>query len=129
MTSSLASQLTKIQSLSSSRLSSSKGLTTQQSYLFPTRTASSKDIDTIHHLAQNGWNELSISHPDLNDNVLDLGSELFGESSKGIDRTMLNKVENEELDRKIQNWLRFFNGDLLSKPMAKCLEWLVRRYR
>lgn len=125
MSSSLASQLSKLPN-HSSRLSS-KSLISSSSYLFPSRLASTQDLETIHSLAQNGWSSLSLTSTIYSES--ESGSRLFGERSKEEDRMMMSKEENQELDHQIQDWLELVGENLLGKDSAKCLEWLVRRYR
>lgn len=55
--------------------------------------------------------------------------ELFSEVVKRMDRMVLSKEENDNLDRmlgrclrRLGKWIRFMVG-------GKCIEWLVRRFR
>ncbi|PWN45726.1 hypothetical protein IE81DRAFT_363957 [Ceraceosorus guamensis] len=127
MTSTLAAQLAGIRSVNAGRLKSSAALTNQVSYLFPTSTAATQDLDTVHAIGQNGWAELVASNGRYNE--WEGAEQLFGEQSKRFDRAVRTSDENQETDELIEQWLKLVAPELLSKPVSKCLEWLVRRFR
>ena len=124
---SLAAQLSAVRSLNASRLASSAALTSQVSYLFPADTAATQDIATVHALGVNGWSALCAQDAALA--RWEGGEMLFGETSKELDRVTRGKEENEQIDRLVAAWLAKVGAVLLGKPAAKCLEWLVRRFR
>lgn len=127
MASSLAQQLTSIRSLNVDRIGSSSALTSHASYLFPPRTAAQQDTHTVHALGTNGWEELCTQDSSLA--RWDGGELLFGEGSRDLDRVQLGKEENARIDEAVREFLRRVGGVLLGKSAAKCLEWLVRRFR
>ncbi|CAO1622695.1 unnamed protein product [Sympodiomycopsis kandeliae] len=127
MATSLASQLSGIRSLNAARLASSSALSSQSSYLFPPRTAAGQDLETIYSLGETGWNELCIEDASLEKWS---GSEiLFGIQAKDTDRTQLSKEENAQLNVTIEGFFQRVGAILLHKSTAKCIEWLVRRFR
>ena len=127
MSSSLASQLAGIRSHNAARLASSSALTARDSYLFTPRAAAEQDHLTVHALGVTGWEQLldedavlaSWPHGDL----------LFGERSIHTDRTTLPKQVNDEIDEAVRELLYLLGPVLLSRSAAKCLEWLIRRFR
>ncbi|CEH15819.1 Uncharacterized conserved protein [Ceraceosorus bombacis] len=76
---------------------------------------------------QNGWAELVASNGRYNE--WEGAEQLFGEQSKRFDRAVRTSDENQETDELIEQWLKLVAPELLSKPVSKCLEWLVRRFR
>lgn len=127
MSTSLASQLSGIRSLNAARLSSAAAFSSQTSYLFPPRTAAGQDLETIYSLGETGWSELCIEDASLE--RWSGADRLFGIEARNTDRTMLGKEENAALDATIQDFFDRVGAILLHKSTAKCLEWLVRRFR
>lgn len=127
MASSLASQLSGIRSLSAARLASTASLSSHASYLFPPQTAARQDLDTVFALGETGW--LELCNEDLAFEKWKEAQSLFGAESKGKDRTMMTKEENRQLDLAIETFFDLSGPILLGKSAAKCLEWLVRRFR
>lgn len=124
--SSLARQLASIASLDSSRLgASSKVSATQPSYLFTPTEAAQHDLETIHSLGLNGFEELK----ELDSTLADFEDELFGEGSKQVDRMIISKQENEDLGRVLDQFLRRLGKHVPTRACAKVVEWLVRRFR
>ncbi|WFD27115.1 snoRNA-binding rRNA-processing protein utp10 [Malassezia nana] len=127
MTSSLASQLAGLRSHNAARLASGGAMTSRDSYLFTPRVAAEQDHDTVHALGQTGWEQLVDE-----DAVLAQwphGDLLFGEQSIHTDRTTLPKAANDDIDAAVSQFLYLVGPQLLSRSVAKCLEWLVRRFR
>jgi len=127
MTSSLASQLAGLRSHNAARLASASALTSRDSYLFTPRVAAEQDHVSVHALGQTGWEQLMDE-----DAVLAQwphGDLLFGEKSIHTDRTTLPKSANAEIDAAVTEFLYLVGPRLLSRSAAKCLEWLVRRFR
>ena len=127
MASSLASQLASIRSHNASRLGSANALTSRDSYLFPPRVAAEQDHETVHALGVTGWEQLLDEDATLAQ--WPHGTLLFGEKSVKTDRTTLPKEENDEIDAAVCELLYLLGPVLLSRSAAKCLEWLVRRFR
>ena len=127
MTTSLASQLAGIRSHHAERLSSSGALTMRDSYLFTPRVAAEQDHLTVHALGVTGWEQLTEE-----DGVLAAwphGELLFGDQSVKTDRATLSKQANADIDVAVRELLYLMGPVLLSRSAAKCLEWLVRRFR
>ncbi|WFD19216.1 snoRNA-binding rRNA-processing protein utp10 [Malassezia caprae] len=127
MTSSLASQLAGLRSHNAARLASASAMTSRDSYLFTPRVAAEQDHVTVHALGQTGWEQLMDE-----DAVLAQwphGDLLFGEQSVHTDRATLPKSANAEIDTAVAEFLYLVGPRLLSRSAAKCLEWLVRRFR
>lgn len=55
--------------------------------------------------------------------------EFFGEGSKGVDRMVIGKEENEEVGRRADGLLRRLGRHVPTRAAAKVVEWLVRRFR
>ncbi|TKY85315.1 hypothetical protein EX895_005477 [Sporisorium graminicola] len=127
MTSSLAAQLANVRSHNAERLTSSASLVKHTSYLFPPKTAAQQDLFTVHALGASGWTELSAEDASLQ--KWPQSSLLFGDESRGTDRLMLPKEENDAIDKAVKEFLHLASPFLLSKGASKCLEWLVRRFR
>lgn len=127
MTSSLAAQLANVRSHNAERLTSSASLVKHTSYLFPPKTAAQQDLFTVHALGASGWTELSSEDASLQ--KWSQSSLLFGDESRGMDRLMLPKEENDAIDKAVKEFLHLASPFLLSKGASKCLEWLVRRFR
>ena len=133
MASSLAQQLSQVRSYNAAQLGNAKSAASVQSasYLFPTHTAASQDLYTLQSLGANGWEEVRQLDNTFSkwDQATSAGELLFGESSRGLDRLMKGKEENEELDRAISAFFQLAGGNLLDRSTGKCIEWLVRRFR
>lgn len=125
MTSSLASQLQSIASLDAARLTHRTGAPSSKSYLFPPKQAARHDLDAIFALGQSGLEELVA----VDEGMAEFEIELFSERARRIDRMLLNKQQNEELDEVLGRCLRRLGKWLGSMAGGKCIEWLVRRFR
>lgn len=125
--STLASQLAGIRSHNAERLASSGALTSRDSYLFTPRVAAEQDHLTVHALGLTGWDQLVEEDAHLAQWAH--GDLLFGEQSIKMDRTTLPKHTNDEIDTAVREFLYLVGPVLLSRSVAKCLEWLVRRFR
>ncbi|KAK0528893.1 snoRNA-binding rRNA-processing protein utp10 [Tilletia horrida] len=138
MASALASQLAGIRSVNAARLAtlgSSAGAQHTASYLFPPKTAAAQDLATVHALARTGLEELAahdrwFENSEWARDAFGPGRELlFGESSKSRDRSVLTKEENAKVDQSLALFLARIAHDITGRSAAKCLEWLVRRFR
>lgn len=123
--SSLALQLASLASLDSTRLGASKASSTQPSYLFTPTEAAQHDLETIHSLGLNGFEELK----ELDSSLLEFEDDLFGEGSKQTDRMIISKQENEDLGEVLDRFLRRLGKHVPTRACAKVVEWLVRRFR
>jgi len=54
---------------------------------------------------------------------------LFSDAVKDVDRTLLSKDKNDELDRNLKDLLRLLGPWLMEGMVGKILEWLIRRFR
>ncbi|TFK71529.1 hypothetical protein BDN72DRAFT_432062 [Pluteus cervinus] len=59
----------------------------------------------------------------------DYEDELFSDSVKGLDRTLLNKEKAKGLDVILEGFMNELGPWLLEPPCGRVLEWLVRRFR
>lgn len=132
MASSLSQQLGSIRSHNADRIGTevSKARALSTSYLFPAKVASSQDLQTVHGLGTNGWEELCLNDANLDRWAsTEQGMLLFGPSSKDLDRTMATKEENQQIDAAVSEFFARVGGSLLERSTSKCIEWLVRRFR
>lgn len=126
MTSSLAQQLAKGASLNANLLhEKSRRQAASESYLFSPKEARQHDIDSLHALGVNGFLQLKSLQPD----VASFEHALFSDAAKSLDRTLLPKERNADLDSSISAFLPLLGPYLLDAPSGKVLEWLVRRFR
>jgi len=124
MSSSLAAQLAQNASLNAALLSTTRRKPTE-SYLFPASQAATHDLESIHFLASNAFLQLKSVQPLCRK----YENPLFSDAVKDVDRTLLSKDKNEELDRHLQGLLRLLGPWLMEGMVGKILEWLVRRFR
>ena len=124
MSSSLAAQLAQNTSLNTALLSTSRRKPTE-SYLFPAAQASTHDLESIHFLASSAFLQLKSVQPLCRK----YESALFSDAVKDVDRTLLSKDKNDELDRNLKDLLRLLGPWLMEGMVGKILEWLIRRFR
>jgi U3 small nucleolar RNA-associated protein 10 len=124
MVSSLAAQLAKGASINTQFLVDRTKRKYAESFLFTGKEAEQYDLESIHALAVNGFAQLLALEPSFSQ-----FQELISESSRNLDRTLLGKQENAELNGKLRLAILQLGPFLLETPTAKFLEWLVRRYR
>jgi U3 small nucleolar RNA-associated protein 10 len=96
-----------------------------QSLLFEPLDAATQSFETIFQICIEAFDEIC----QLDSRFSPFGDNIFADSSKDVDRTQLNKRENEELDEVVAKFLGLVQARLLLKPAIKCMEWLVRRFR
>ncbi|TBU55148.1 armadillo-type protein [Dichomitus squalens] len=126
MASSLAQQLAKGASLNANLLNEkSRKQAASESYLFSAKEARQHDIDSLHALGVNGFLQLKSLQPD----IARFEQTLFSDTAKSLDRTLLPKEMNAQLDATISAFLPLLGPFLLDAPSGKVLEWLVRRFR
>jgi len=124
MSSSLATQLAQNASLNASLISTTRRKPAE-SYLFPASQASTHDLESIHFLASSAFLQLK----SVQQSCRKYEAPLFSDAVKDIDRTLLSKERNDELDRNLKAFLRLLGPWLMEGMVGKILEWLVRRFR
>jgi len=123
--SSLAAQLAQSASLNVALLTDRSKRKPSESYLFTGREADQYDLDSIYALGTNAFLKLcSIDH-----RLKQFEHELFSDTARATDRTLLTKKENEKLNRSIGQLLGLLGPWMLDAPTARVIEWLVRRFR
>ncbi|KAI7590355.1 hypothetical protein KC343_g18426, partial [Hortaea werneckii] len=126
MATSLQQQLAAIQQTSTHQLDlKAQKAQHSKSLLFEPRDAASQSFDTIYHICNEGFNELS----QLDARFVPFARNLFSEQSKNEDRTQMTAVENEELNKTVESFLGLVQGRLLLRPAMKAVEWVVRRFQ
>lgn len=124
MPSSLATQLAQNASLNASILSTSRRKPTE-SYLFPVSQASTHDLESIHFLASNAFLQFKNIQPSCRK----YEAALFSDAVKDVDRTLLSKEMDEELNVNLRGFLKVLGPWLMEGISGKLIEWLVRRFR
>ncbi|KAJ9106769.1 hypothetical protein QFC19_003082 [Naganishia cerealis] len=122
---SLADQLRGIASADADRITAHHGAPSGKSYIFPAKEASALDFNAIYNIAISGLDEIL----ELDPLMSEFEEELFGESTKSLDRMMLSQEANRRLDAVLERCIRRLGQWLGLKSGAKCFEWLVRRFR
>jgi len=123
--SSLAAQLAQSASLNVALLTDRSKRKPSESYLFTGREADQYDLDSIYALGTNAFLKLcSIDH-----RLKQFEHELFSDTARATDRTLLTKKENEKLNKSIGQFLGLLGPWMLDVPTARVMEWLVRRFR
>ncbi|KAJ9119655.1 hypothetical protein QFC22_003365 [Naganishia vaughanmartiniae] len=122
---SLADQLRGIASADADRITAHHGAPSGKSYIFPAKEASALDFNAIYNIAISGLDEIL----ELDPLMSEFEEELFGESTKSLDRMMLSQEANKRLDAVLDRCIRRLGQWLGLKSGAKCFEWLVRRFR
>lgn len=123
--SSLAAQLAQSASLNVALLADRSKRKPAESYLFSGRDADQHDLDAIFALGTNAFLKLS----SIEDRLAPFESELFSDSARDLDRTLLTKEDDEKLNDVLGEFLSLLGPWLLDAPAAKIIEWLVRRFR
>lgn len=130
MTSTLASQLKALQTNRPVTTSSTLNPKTLKalhsvSLLFAPSHAATQDFDTIYSICLDGFQELCSLDP----RFLVFQNTLFSEQSKSVDREMMTKDLNRDLDTQIESFLELVGKWILVRSGVRGLEWLVRRFR
>lgn len=125
MASALAKQLREIQQADQVLGGLSAPAGKKASFLFDPKEAADYDADSIYALGMNGLQELQQVDPIF----LRYQPILFSSVSVDMDRALLTKSENQEIDQHIKTFLRYLSPYFLQKPAHKVLEWLIRKYR
>lgn len=122
---SLADQLRGIASSDADRITAHHGAPSGKSYIFPAKEAAALDFNAIYNIAISGLDEVL----ELDPLMSEFEEELFGESTKSLDRMMLSQEANKRLDAVLDRCIRRLGQWIGLKSGAKCFEWLVRRFR
>lgn len=122
---SLADQLRGIASADADRITAHHGAPSGKSYIFPAKDAAALDFNAIYNIAISGLDEIL----ELDPLMSEFEEELFGESTKSLDRMMLSQEANHRLDLVLDRCIRRLGQWMGLKSGAKCFEWLVRRFR
>ncbi|KAB5558268.1 armadillo-type protein [Coniochaeta sp. 2T2.1] len=126
MATSLQAQLAKIAANSKSSLNiKATRASHSKSLIFEPAVAAGQTFQAVYAVAHDGFEELCR----LDSRFSQFETSLFSEQSQDEDRTQLSKNENEELDRRIDAFLRLVGSRLRLMPAIKAIEWLVRRFR
>lgn len=126
MATSLQAQLAKIASNSKSSLNiKATRASHSKSLIFEPAVAAGQTFQAVYAVCHDGFEELCR----LDGRFLQFQTNLFSEQSQDEDRTQLSKIENDELDKRIDAFLRLAGGRLRIMPAIKAIEWLIRRFR
>ncbi len=125
MATSLAAQLRAVASIDADRLASHHGAPAGKSYLFTPAVAAAHDASAIYNIAATGFEELLQVDPAFEA----FEDDLFSPASKGTDRMLLTQRENKRLGKTLDRCIRKMGKWITLKATAKCLEWLIRRFR
>lgn len=126
MASKLASQLSQIATNSTNSLNlKAQKAAHSKSLIFEPRVAASQSFDTLYTLCHEGFQELCL----LDGRFLEFHRDIFSQQSQDEDRAMLNEKQNQELDRRLTQFLGLVGGRLRLSPAIKAVEWLIRRFR
>ncbi|KAI3862328.1 hypothetical protein MKX03_036895 [Papaver bracteatum] len=124
MATTLEAQLRVIKSLNNLEIKSTKKPFTNPSILYDPRVAADLDIDSLYSIAISSLDVLVKSELRFEA----YRNSLFSYKSRELNRNLLGKVENEEIDVSISSYLRLLSGYLLVDSALHTLEYLVRRY-
>ncbi|KAL1860410.1 hypothetical protein VTK73DRAFT_7349 [Phialemonium thermophilum] len=126
MASALASQLAQIAAASKNSLNlKTQRAAHSKSLIFEPKVAAGQSFQTIYTLCHEGFQDLCR----LDTRFIPFGNTLFSEQSQEEDRTQFTAAENEQLDKKIDAFLRLVGSRLRLMPAIKAIEWLIRRFR
>ena len=126
MTTALAAQLAQIAASSKSSLDvKAQKAAHSKSLIFEPRVAASQNYQTLYSICHEGFEDLCSLDP----RFVYFGKTIFSEQSQNEDRTQMTAVENAELDKKVESFLRLVGVRLRLLPAIKAIEWLVRRFR
>jgi len=125
MASALAKQLREIQQADQTLGGVSAPAGKRASFLFDLKEAADFDAEAIYELGMSGLQELQ----ELDSVFLRFQPILFSSQAVDMDRALLTKKDNYEIDQQITSFLRYLSPYFLQKPAHKVLEWLIRKYR
>ncbi|KAF5026064.1 hypothetical protein F66182_1856 [Fusarium sp. NRRL 66182] len=126
MATSLAAQLAQVAANSKSTLNvKAQKAAHSKSLIWEPRVAATQSYQTLYTTCFQGFEELC----QLDARFTPFQSTIFSEESQNQDRTQLTASENEELDRRVEAFLRLSGSRLRLMPAIKSIEWLIRRFR
>ncbi|KAI1393574.1 uncharacterized protein F4822DRAFT_385072 [Hypoxylon trugodes] len=126
MTTALSAQLAQIAANSKSTLDvKAQKAAHSKSLIFEPRVAASQNFQTLYGICRQGYEELC----QLDSRFVPYGTTIFSEQSQDEDRGQMTAAENEELNKKIESFLRLAGARLRLMPTIKAIEWLIRRFR
>ncbi|KAM5351378.1 hypothetical protein ACJ41O_004101 [Fusarium nematophilum] len=126
MATSLAAQLAQVAANSKSTLNvKAQKAAHSKSLIWEPRVAATQSYQTLYTTCFQGFEELC----QLDARFAPFQSTIFSEESQNQDRTQLTASENEELDRRVDAFLRLAGSRLRLMPAIKAIEWLIRRFR
>ncbi|KAF4993011.1 hypothetical protein FDECE_13542 [Fusarium decemcellulare] len=126
MATSLAAQLAQVAANSKSTLNvKAQKAAHSKSLIWEPRVAATQSYQTLYTTCFQGFEELC----QLDARFAPFQSTIFSEESQNQDRTQLTASENEELDRRVEAFLRLAGSRLRLMPAIKSIEWLIRRFR
>jgi U3 small nucleolar RNA-associated protein 10 len=96
-----------------------------KSLLFEPREAASQSFDTLFQICGEGFDDLCA----LDGRYRGFATNLFAPSSVEVERETLNKKENDDLNKIVDQFMGLICGRLLLRPALKCVEWLIRRWK
>lgn len=102
-----------------------KNLSRRDSYIYSPSQAAKLTVEQVYQIGLDGFQQILPYDPIFQK----FTRSLFAESSKRLDRTLLEPDEAQALKETIEEFLNCLGPYLLSKPSAHALEWLVRRFR
>lgn len=126
MATSLAAQLAQVAANSKSTLNvKAQKAAHSKSLIWEPRVAATQSYQVLYTTCYQGFEELC----QLDSRFVQFQSTIFSEESQNEDRTQLTAAENQELDRRVQAFLRLAGSRLRLMPAIKAIEWLIRRFR
>ncbi|KAI0480659.1 hypothetical protein GGR56DRAFT_687895 [Xylariaceae sp. FL0804] len=126
MATALSAQLAQIAANSKSSLNlKAQKAAHSKSLIFEPRVAASQSFQTLYGICIEGYDELC----QLDSRFVSFRTTLFNQQSQDEDRSEMTAAENDELDKKINSFLRLAGARLRLMPTIKALEWLIRRFR
>ncbi|KAH7162455.1 armadillo-type protein [Dactylonectria estremocensis] len=126
MATSLAAQLAQVAANSKSTLNvKAQKAAHSKSLIWEPRVAATQSYQVLYTTCYQGFEELC----QLDSRFTQFQSTIFSEESQNEDRAQLTAAENEQLDRRIQAFLRLAGSRLRLMPAIKAIEWLIRRFR
>jgi U3 small nucleolar RNA-associated protein 10 len=126
MATSLAAQLAQVAANSKATLNvKAQKAAHSKSLIWEPRIAAAQSYHSLYSTCLQGFEELC----QLDNRFLHFQSTLFSDESQNQDRTQLTASENEELDRRVDAFLRLVGSRLRLMPAIKSVEWLIRRFK
>ncbi|KAJ4759194.1 U3 small nucleolar RNA-associated protein 10 [Rhynchospora pubera] len=120
----ISAQLQAIKALTNAAPPPPPGPQTRPSILYDPKEAADIDLRTLLPIALAGLEVLIESDKRFSS----YRETLFSQTSLELNRQMMNKKENEKLNKSIHSYLRLLSGHLLHLAARKTLEYLIRRY-